>query len=112
MANINVRKLCADRRCTIDKILEVVKKAQVRDINKNRKPFSEYHHLFPLLKQHETKFQTYMRMKLSTFNYILSQIYDSLTKNWCNLHQDRIEPEEKLVVAIRYNSSFKFKFVL
>lgn len=74
----------------------------VHEINKSRRNQNEYHRLFPLLKQHDQKFQSYMRMKVTTFEYVLSKVYDSLTKNWCNLHTQPILPEEKLVITIRY----------
>lgn len=101
MERLNVRKFCADPTCTMDNILRVVKRIQVNDINKNRMSSSEYHHLFPVIKQYEKKFQAYMRMKPRTFDYILSKVIDSLTKSWCNLHTQPIRPEEKLVVTIR-----------
>lgn len=103
MKDFNIRYCCANPRYTVDNIVNIVRKVQVSAINKSRIPFSEYHHLFPLLKQYEDKFEAYTRMKIRTFDYILSKVYNSLTKDWCNLHQHSIEPEEQLVVTIRYD---------
>ena len=90
---------CADPLGTVDGILDIVKKKQVHEINKGRRYHSQYHYLFPLLKQHSDKFEIYMRMKVSTFDYILSKLEEPLTKNWCNLHTEPILPEEKLVIT-------------
>lgn len=106
MEDFNLKNCCANPTFPVGNILENVRNVQVCEINKNRIPFSEYHYLFPLLKQYEKKFQIYMRMKVTTFEYILSKVYKSLTKNWCNLHQQPIKPEEKLVITIRYNKYF------
>lgn len=76
-------------------------RCQVHEINQNRRTFGEYHHLFPILKRHPSKFKEYTRMKINTFNYILSQVEKDLQKNWCNLHQQPILAEEQLVITIR-----------
>lgn len=90
MNEFNIRQRCADSVHTVETVLDAVKRIQVHEINQGRRQFSEYHHLFPLLKKYDDKFETYLRMKLSTFEYILSKVYNSLTKNWCNLHKQPI----------------------
>ena len=39
-------------------------------------------------------------MDTETFTYILGKIEHHLIKNWCNLHQQRILPEERLVITL------------
>uniref|UniRef100_A0ABD2WFE8 DDE Tnp4 domain-containing protein n=1 Tax=Trichogramma kaykai TaxID=54128 RepID=A0ABD2WFE8_9HYME len=56
-------------------------------------------------------------MNISTFEYILNNIEKFLLKNWCNLHNQPIRPEEKLVITLRFlvtglsftSLSFSFK---
>lgn len=62
----------------------------------------EYHTLFDTLKKDPKKFFLYTRMNLETFQYILMSIGSSLLKSWCNFHNQPIQPEEKLVITLRY----------
>ena len=62
---------------------------------------SEYHHLFPQLKADGERVFQYFRMDIETFTYILGKIEHRLIKNWCNLHQKKILPEERLVITLR-----------
>ena len=79
--------------CPVRRILCIIKRKQKNEIYKGRNPCSEYYHLFPLLKKYDDKFQTYTRMALRTFEYVLAKVHDSLTKDWCNLHKQPITPE-------------------
>jgi len=73
----------------------------VHEINQSRGQYGEYHHLFPQLKADGERFFQYFRMDIETFTYILGNIEHRLIKNWCNLHQQKILPEERLVITLR-----------
>jgi len=73
----------------------------VREINQSRWQYGEYHHLFPQLKADGERFFQYFRMDIETFTYILGKVEHRLIKNWCNLHQQKILPEERLVITLR-----------
>lgn len=77
------------------------KRVGVHKINRGRRNFGEYHHLFPQLKLNRERFFQYMRMELHTFNYILQKIQNRISKSWCNLHQQPIFEEERLVICLR-----------
>ena len=98
---LNLREDLRNENFSMEKILDRVKRFQVHEINKKRSVFGEYHHLFPILRNHPEKFQQYTRMSTSTFIYIHSQIAKELEKDWCNLHQQPILSEEQLVITIR-----------
>ena len=66
-----------------------------------RRRGSQYWLKFPELKKDKKEFYKYMRMKATTFDYILSHIEGSLEKNWPNFITEPIVPEEKLVVTLR-----------
>lgn len=85
-----------------------IRRFQIHEINRGRRYFGEYHHLFPLLKNYPNKFHQYMRMNTDTFSYILSKLENSLTKNWCNLHTQPILPEERLVLTLRWIYFFQY----
>ena len=63
------------------------RKVGIHEINRGRGRFGEYHHLFPQLKLDKVRFFSYMRMELSTFNYILKKIETALDKFWGNWHK-------------------------
>lgn len=86
----------------LENLLNRVKDFQIHEINMGRKTASEYSYLFPILKKYNDKFQQYMRMLQSTFQYILSKIEGKISKNWCNFHTQPILPEERLVLTLRY----------
>jgi len=73
----------------------------VREINQLRGQYGEYHHLFPQLKADVERFFQYFRMDIETFAYILGKTEHRLIKNWCNLHQQKIIPEERFVITLR-----------
>jgi len=66
----------------------------VYEINQSRGQYGEYHHLFPQLKADGERFFQYFRMDIETFTYILGKIEHRLIKKCCNLHQQKILPEE------------------
>ncbi|RVE43458.1 hypothetical protein evm_011909 [Chilo suppressalis] len=79
-----------------------MRKTGIHPINRERKRFGEYHHLFVKeLKFDDQRFYAYARMTKKTFNYILDLVENRLMKNWCNWHKQPILPEERLVVTIR-----------
>uniref|UniRef100_A0ABD2WZ64 DDE Tnp4 domain-containing protein n=1 Tax=Trichogramma kaykai TaxID=54128 RepID=A0ABD2WZ64_9HYME len=67
----------------------------------NLKRDGEYERLFPRIKTQPRKFRKYLRMTLAEFEYILSKLESSLSKDWCNLHIS-IFPEQQLVKTIRF----------
>lgn len=77
------------------------KRQGIHPINRDRKVYGEYHHLFLSLKEHDERFFQYMRMTLDTFTYYLEKIKMRSTKTWCNWHKQPILPEERLVITIR-----------
>jgi hypothetical protein len=72
----------------------------VNEINQLRGQYGEYHHPFRLKTDGERFFQ-YCRMDIETFTYILGKTEHPLIKNWCNLHQQKILPEKRLVITLR-----------
>lgn len=76
-------------------------KQGIHPVNRERKLYGEYHHLFQSLKQHDQRFFQYMRMTFGTFTYILEKLKMRLTKTWCNWHKQPILQEERLVLTIR-----------
>lgn len=62
----------------------------------------------PILRKYDDKFKQYTRMKVETFDYILSKIEDDLTKDWCNLHNRPILPEEQLIVTSRQDFALSY----
>jgi hypothetical protein len=73
----------------------------VHEINQLREQDGEYHHLFPQLKADRERFFQYFRMDIETFKYTLGKIEHRLIKNWCNLLQQKIFPEERFVITLR-----------
>ena len=47
------------------------------------------------------RFFQYFRLDIETFTYILRKIEHRLIKNWCNLHQQKILPEERFVITLK-----------
>ncbi|CAB0039067.1 unnamed protein product, partial [Trichogramma brassicae] len=62
----------------------------------------EYRNLFPSIKRDPQKFLQYMRMSVEEFHYIVHVLYKALQKDWCNLHNKPILPEEEIVITIRF----------
>jgi len=72
----------------------------VHEINQLRRQYGEYHHLFPQLKADGERFFQYFRMDIETFTYILGK-KTPLDQELCNLQQQKILPEERLVITLR-----------
>lgn len=85
----------------MDLISTGIKRYHQHEILKGRPTYGEYHHLFPMLRRYPEKFYEYIRMEISTFDYILAGVRPHCQKNWCNLHKSPIEVEERLVVTLR-----------
>lgn len=101
MKELNIIRYCEDPRCTVNTILNSVRRVQTHELNQNRKVDSEYYHLFPVLRKYTDKFQKYTRMTVNTFDYVLTKIQGRLEKNWCNFHTQPIVAEERLVITLR-----------
>ncbi|CAH2009311.1 unnamed protein product [Acanthoscelides obtectus] len=86
----------------LENVFLKMRKQSVHPINRKRKIYGEYHHLFQDIKADKQRFYRYTRMTPETFYYILDKVEHRLIKNWCNWHQQPILPEERLVVTIRY----------
>lgn len=98
--------LLENKAIEMEFILKNIKSFQQHEILKERPVFGEYHHLFPLLRQHPDKFYQYTRMEISTFDYLLEKVSPLCQKNWCNLHKSPIRAEERLVITLRYFFQF------
>lgn len=92
--------LMASERSVAFKV-KPIRRVSVHSVNKLRGIFGEYHHLFPQLRCDSERFFEYCRMDCTTFDYILEKIKHRTLKNWCNLHKQKILPEERLVVTLR-----------
>ena len=101
LTSIELMMLLENPALECEMIVEKIKEFQVHEILKDRLVKGEYHHLFPVLRKYPQKFYQYTRMKISTFDYILSKVTPLCTKNWCNLHPRPIGVEERLVVTLR-----------
>lgn len=93
--------LLENKAVDIEFISTGLKRYQQHEILQGRPTHGEYHHLFPLLRQYPEKFYDYLRMEMSTFDYILDKVKPYCQKNWCNFHKSPIEVEERLVVTLR-----------
>lgn len=88
----------------MDFVVQKTRRCQVQALNKNRNVTGEYHHFFPKIKKFPEKFEQYLRMKVVTFEYILSAISPHLVKKWSNFHTLPILPEERLLPTLRYTT--------
>lgn len=77
------------------------RKCNVHDVNKKRKELGEYYQLFKELKNHPDRLFDYIRMDLTTFNYILENVSPQISVNWTNFNRTPIGVEERLVITIR-----------
>lgn len=73
---------------------------KVHEINQSRNTYGIFHHLFPQLLEDEDRFIKFLRMRIETFFYILEKIRPDLEKDWCNIHNQPILPEEQLALTI------------
>jgi hypothetical protein len=63
--------------------------------------YDEYHNLLPQLKADGERVFQYFRMDIETFIYIFGETEPRLIKDWYNLHQQKILPEEHFVITLR-----------
>jgi len=96
-------RCCSSSYCFRKCSLKIEKRewSEVHDISQLRGQYGEYHHLFPQLKADGEWVFQYFRMDIETFTYILEKTEHRLIKNWCNLHQQKILPEEHFVITLR-----------
>lgn len=73
----------------------------VHPLNKKRKYYGEYHHLYKDLRKDSQRFFEYMRMSINTFDYILNKIEAKINKAWKNCHAQPIIAEERLMLTLR-----------
>uniref|UniRef100_A0A8C5PCV2 DDE Tnp4 domain-containing protein n=1 Tax=Leptobrachium leishanense TaxID=445787 RepID=A0A8C5PCV2_9ANUR len=77
----------------------------VHPINTARHTHGHFVTLYrPLRERDPLKFFNYMRMSIPSFDELLSQLRESLTKRDTNM-RDAIPPEEMLVITLRYLAS-------
>lgn len=74
----------------------------VHPLNKQRKRFGEFHHLYADLRDHPSKFFEYTRMSISTYDFILLKISKRIQKK--NTASLPITPAERLFITIRYEN--------
>ncbi|CAH1979246.1 unnamed protein product [Acanthoscelides obtectus] len=89
--------------------LEKSRRYGIHPINKRRKKFGEFHHLYVELREYPEKFFEYLRMSISTYDFLLSKVNRRFTKIMTN-YRSPISAEERLVVTLRYlatGSSFR-----
>lgn len=100
--NNEIELLVQDNRVGINDVIDFISdNSKVHLVNQQRYLYGEYHHLFQILKKHESKFFEYTRMSLVCFEYILNKIQINCSRNWYDLHSQPIMVEEKLVVTLR-----------
>lgn len=58
---------------SIDSIINRIRRFQIHEIYANRKLYSEYYHLFPILKRYDDKFEAYTRMVLAHFIILMTK---------------------------------------
>lgn len=90
-----------DNNDKISCVLTKIRSCQVHEINKGRKTYGEYHHLFPTLRLYPNKFKQYLRMNVSTFDYLMNKVEEPLSKKWGNYHTQPILPAEQMVITLR-----------
>lgn len=73
----------------------LLEKERVHPINRCRKIYGEFHHLFFDLRQFLTMFFEYPRMSIETYGFILTKIHHHIKKNTTNF-KNPISPAEKL----------------
>lgn len=57
-----------------------VRECQVHSVNRERKVYGEYHHLYKKLRKFPKRFHEYLRMDVTTFDYILCLVSPRLQK--------------------------------
>lgn len=93
--------LLQDQNLSVPAFLEKSRSTNANEVNSSRSINGEYATLFPVIRTFPYKFKEYMRMEVTTFDYLPSKIEPLLEKNWCNLHVQPIYSEERLVLTLR-----------
>lgn len=76
------------------------KRVGVHPINRTRKMYGEFHHLYADLRKSPTKFFEYLRMSIGTYDFILKRIGKRIQKKKTNFKKP-ISPAERLYVTLR-----------
>lgn len=76
------------------------KRYWIHPLLETRKEFGQFASCFQELKKHQDKFFGYVRMSVSSFEELLTVLYDSI-KGQDTKFRDCIQPEEKLVITLR-----------
>lgn len=76
------------------------KRVAVHPINRRRKIYGEYHHLYNDLRKSPERFFEYLRMSVETYDFILCKISHRIKKKTTNFKKP-ISPAERLYVTIR-----------
>ena len=69
-----------DSSLLLSSVKKSVTHGPVHPLNRERRHFGEYHHLFCGLKKDPSRFHEYTRMSIDTFQYILTKIEHRLIK--------------------------------
>ncbi|XP_030752335.1 uncharacterized protein LOC115879580 [Sitophilus oryzae] len=85
----------------LDPFLKKKRKYGVHPINRYRKAYGEYHHLYKHLRKYPERVFQYLGMSIHTFYLLLDKIKTSIVKKTTNFGKP-ISIEERLVVTIRY----------
>ena len=72
----------------------------VHPILRQRESFGAFHTLISSLREDDSKFYTYFRMSIDTFDYLLHKLDTDLKKQDTNM-RNAISPKEKLAITIR-----------
>jgi len=73
----------------------------VHPINSERQSHGHYFQLYNQLRKDNVKFFNYFRMSISSFDELLSYIKNDIKRQDTNM-RIAIQPEEKLVITLRY----------
>lgn len=76
------------------------KKVAVYPMNRQRKMYREYHHLYNDLRKSPERFFEYLRMSVETYDFILCKISQRIKKKTTNFKKP-ILPAERHYITIR-----------
>lgn len=87
------------------KLLEK-KRVGVHPINRRRKIYGEYHHLFFDLRNSPTRFFEYLRMSIETYDFILTKISHRIRRKTTNFKKpispaERLRSESKMILWLK-----------
>jgi len=78
----------------------------VHPINSERQSHGHYFQSYKQLRKDNVKFFNYFRMSISSFDELLSYLENDIKRRDTNM-RIAIQPEEKLVITLRYVYIFK-----